>query len=74
MIWYKDTKLKTKKGQKQVSDPTSTYEKHTPERVSSNVTKIVKKRKFKHSFFLYSVNVTQQNSKCGLKCTSEGLK
>jgi len=28
---------KIKKGQEQVPDPTSTYEKHTPERVSPNV-------------------------------------
>jgi hypothetical protein len=37
--------LKTKKGLKQVSDPTSTYEKHTPERVSPNVTNFINKKK-----------------------------
>jgi hypothetical protein len=40
------TKLcKTKKGLEQVPDPTSTYEKHTPERVSSNVTNFTNKKK-----------------------------
>jgi len=37
--------LETKKGQEQVPDPTSTYEKHTPERVSSNVTNFINKKK-----------------------------
>ena len=37
--------VKTKKGLKQVSDPTSTYEKHTPERVSPNVTNFIIKKK-----------------------------
>lgn len=48
-----------KKGLEQVPDPTSTYEKHTPERVSSNVIKFVKKRKFKPSFFNYSVIIAR---------------
>ncbi|MES2653181.1 MAG: hypothetical protein V4663_15680 [Bacteroidota bacterium] len=47
-----------KRARNNVSDPTSTYEKHTPERVSSNVTNIIKKRKFYTFFFNCSVIVT----------------
>ncbi len=49
-----------KRARNNVSDPTSTYEKHTPERVSSNVTNIIKKRKFYTFFFNCSVIVTNK--------------
>jgi hypothetical protein len=36
--------IQKKRAKNEVPDPTSTYEKHTPERVSSNVIKFAKKR------------------------------